>query len=76
MNRNQVIATIMGIVVAFGIYYTQFIVPIARLKRQHPEIFASNPPNAVVGGSLSGVIALFLVLMVTLVAIVLLRDKH
>ena len=75
MNRNQVIATIAGIVVAFGIYYVQFIVPIARLKREHPEIFASNPPNAVVGGSLWGMIALFLVLLVTLAAIALLRGK-
>ncbi len=75
MNKNQLIATIVGIVVAFGVYYIKFIVPIARYKREHPEIFASNPPNAVVGG-LSGTIALFVVLTMTVVIIILLRGKR
>ena len=61
--------------VALGVYYFKFIVPIAKVKREHPEIFASNPPNAVVGGSLWGIIALFVVLAVAVVAIVLLRNK-
>jgi hypothetical protein len=75
VNRNQIIVAVAGMVVEFGIYYIIIIVPIAKVKREHPEIFASNPPNAVVGGSLLGIIALFVVLAVTVVAIILLRNK-
>ncbi len=74
MNNKQILATIIGIVAMYGVYYVKFILPIAKLKREHPEIFATNPPNAVVGG-LSGTIILLVVLLVTAAAIVLLRGK-
>ena len=75
VNRNQIIVAVAGMGVEFGIYYITRIIPIAKVKREHPEIFASNPPNAVVGGSIMGIVALFVVLAVTVAAIVLLRDK-
>ena len=60
--------------VGFGVYYVKFILPIAKLKRDHPEVFASNPPNAVVGG-LSGTIALLVIFVVTIGMMVLFRGK-
>lgn len=74
MNKNQLLVAVIGIVIAFAVCYIKFVVPIAKLRCEHPEIFASNPPNAVVGGH-SGTIALFVVFVVTIVAIVMLRGK-
>jgi len=74
VNKNQLIAAVIGLVVAFGVYFIKFILPIAKLKQKHPEIFATNPPNAVVGG-LSGTLLLLGILAVTGIAIFMFRGK-
>lgn len=75
MSRSQAIAAVVGVVATLGVYYFKFVLPIAALKRQHPEVFAANAPSAVVGG-LSGTIALLVVLVVTGVVILLLRGRR
>ena len=74
MNNRQIFAAVVGVLVMFGAYYIKFILPIAKLKREHPEIFATNPPNAVIGG-LSGTVILLVVLVVTVAVIVMLQSK-
>jgi len=75
MNKKQILAALIGIAVMGAIYYIKFVAPVARLKEEHPEIFAANPPNAVVGGA-SGSIALLAVLIATVVVILKLRVKN
>jgi len=75
MNKKQIIAALAGIAAMGIIYYMKFVAPVARLKVEHPEIFAATPPNAVVGGA-SGLIALLAVLIVTVVVILKLRVKN
>ena len=73
MNQKQIAATLVGVIAAGTVYYVKFIAPIAKLKREHPEVFATNPPNAIVSGS--GTMLLLIVLLITGGAIVLLRGK-
>ena len=75
MNKKQILVAVAGIAAMGMIYYVKFVVPTARLKRDHPEIFAANPPAAVVGGT-PGVVMLLAVLVVTGIIIARLKGKN
>ena len=74
MNQKQSVATLLGIIAACGVYYVKFIGPIAKLKRDHPEIIKTNPPNAIVSGS--GTLMLLIVVLLTAWAIIALRGRN
>ena len=74
MNNKQLLAAFIGVVALCIVYYIKSVMLAAKLKQEHPEIFAANPPNAIVGG-LWGTITLLIVLIATIVVVVMLRGK-